>query len=127
MNKKEPVFVCGLARSGTRWISAQLGQSDELLYLKESWMIAKLYDLTTWYSDIYNNWDKSFLTWKYRDVDRKSFIKHLRRFYLNLLYEASDNKRFIEKTPDWNIQFIDFLIELFPEAYFVFIYRDGRN
>jgi len=127
MNKKDPVFICGLARSGTTWISSQLGQSNELQYLKESWMIAKLHDLASWYSNIYNNWDKSFLTWKYRDVDRETFTKHLGRFYLNLLYEASDNKRFIEQTPYWNIQFIDLLIELFPEAYFIFIYRDGRN
>lgn len=80
MEKKEPIFICGLPRSGTTWLSSQLGQSDELQYLKESWMIARLNDLTSWYSDIYNNWSEDFLTWKYRDIDRKSFIKHLRSF-----------------------------------------------
>jgi len=127
MKDKQPVFVCGLARSGTSWISGSLGQSDELEYIGESWMISKLDDLTKWCNYILESYKFNNFTWKEYSSDSKFFIRSIGNFYKDLLYKASDGKRFIEKTPNWNLGNIELLSEFFPDAYYVLIYRDGRN
>jgi len=40
---------------------------------------------------------------------------------------ASGGGRFIEKTPEWNVRHLKLLHELFPSAYYILVYRDGRN
>lgn len=127
MQDKQPVFVCGLARSGTSWITQALGQSYELVYIGESWMIAKLADLRKWCDHIQENYKFNTFTWKDYSTDNKFFVKSIGNFYKDLLYNVSGGKRFIEKTPNWNLENIELLGEFFPDAYFVVIYRDGRN
>jgi hypothetical protein len=51
----------------------------------------------------------------------------LSRFYKDLLLKVSDGSRIIEKTPGLNVLHLKLLNELFPEAYYILIYRDGRN
>ena len=127
MNNKEPVFVCGLARSGTSWISRLLSQSEELEYIGESWLISKLGDLTDWCNKILVDYKFNNFTWKEYSSDNKFFIDSIGNFYQDLLYKASDGKRFIEKTPNWNIEYLELLHDFFPDAYYILIYRDGRN
>lgn len=127
MKYKQPVFVCGLARSGTSWISRTLGQSDELEYIGESWMISKLSDLANWCNYILDSYKFNSFTWMEYSDDIKFFVRAIGKFYKELLYNASNGKRFIEKTPNWNLENIELLNEFFPDAYYVLIYRDGRN
>jgi hypothetical protein len=123
---KEPIFVCGLGRSGTTWLSNALGQSPELVYIREAWLIGKFEELVGWYSMIYDEW-KTFTPWNEKGVDRAKFMMFLSRFYRELLDSVSGGKRFIEKTPDWNVLHLKLLNELFPAAHYVLVYRDGRN
>lgn len=125
-NTKEPIFVCGMARSGTSWVSETLGQSSELVYLDEAWLIDKLQELVDWHSMMYDDW-AGFTPWKQGGIDRTKFVRSLSRFYEDLLGMASGGKRFIEKTPEENALHLKLLNELFPNAYYVLIYRDGRN
>ena len=126
LDTAEPVFVCGLGRSGTSWISKSLGQSHELFYVKETWLIAKFQDLVDWYSMLYDKWT-GFTPWNEKGIDRKQFVEMLSRFYKDLLLKVSDGSRIIEKTPGLNVLHLKLLNELFPEAYYILIYRDGRN
>jgi hypothetical protein len=121
----EPIFVCGLGRSGTSWIARALGQSPELTYIEEAWLIAKLEELVKWFTMIHDQWE--FTSWRRRGVDRRTFVEGVGRMYRELLVRAANDKRFVEKTPDWNALHIGFLHELFPDAYYVLIHRDGRN
>lgn len=122
----EPVFVCGLARSGTTWLGKALGQSPELTYLEEAWLLERLGELVDWFSMLHAEW-RGFTPWYERGVDRAAFVELLAGFYRDLLLLASGGERFVEKTPDWNLLHLRLLHELFPDAYYLLVYRDGRN
>jgi hypothetical protein len=121
-----PIFVCGMGRSGTTWISRALGESPELTYIREAWLIAKLRELDTWFTMLHDDWT-GFTPWKRQGVDRRVFVDCLASCYRELLDRAADGDRFVEKTPDWNALHLVFLQELFPDAYYVLLHRDGRN
>jgi hypothetical protein len=124
--KAEPVFVCGLSRSGTTWLASALGQSPELVYLQEAWLLDKLAELVEWFSMLHDEWG-GFTPWRKHGIDREAFVQQLAGFYENLLFQASAGRRFVEKTPEANLLRFELLHELFPSAYYVLIYRDGRN
>ncbi len=124
--QKQPVFVCGLSRSGTSWLANSITQSEELVYLKETWLLRQLKDLADWQGVLYREWDE-FTPWRESSIDPAKFYKHMGEFYHGLLNEMSENQRFLEKTPVWNLLFFDTLKKMFPDAYFIFLYRDGRN
>ena len=123
---RPPVFVCGLGRSGTTWVATALGQSPELVYVREAWLLARLHDLVQWHDTIHDDWSQ-FTPWKDAGVDRRAFIEEVGRFYGSLLDRAASGRRFVEKTPEWNVLYLRLLGELFPDAYYVLIHRDGRN
>ncbi len=125
-NVKPAVFVCGMGRSGTTWIAKSLSESPELTYIKEAWLIWKLAELNDWYKMLFNEWQKS-TPWAENNITPEIFVSEIRKLYEQLLYTASQGRRFLEKTPNWNARCLKFLTTLFPEAYFILVYRDGRN
>src|SRR5438045_1255723 len=122
-----PVFVCGMGRSGTTWVSRALGESPELTYINEAWLVGKLEELADWFETLHEDEWAGFTPWKRQGVDRRAFVDSLARWYRELLDRAAGGNRFVEKTPDWNALHLAFLQELFPHAYYVLVYRDGRN
>ncbi len=126
IDKNGPVFVCGLGRSGTTWIAKSLGESPALDYIGEAWLVEKLEELASWFEVLHDEWT-GFTPWSRRGVDRRAFAAWLARSYGGLLELAADGRRIVEKTPDWNALHLPFLHELFPDAYFVLVCRDGRN
>src|SRR5438045_5501961 len=124
---ESPVFVCGLGRSGTTWVSRALGESPELTYIGEAWLVGKLEELADWFGTLHEDEWTGFTPWKRQGVDRRAFVDSLARWYRELLDRAAGGNRFVEKTPDWNALHLAFLQELFPHAYYVLVYRDGRN
>ena len=115
-----------MGRSGTTWLCRTLGQSADLSYIGEAWLIEKLEELADWYRTVSEDWG-DFTVWKKNGVGRREFLEGLAHFYRGLLDTAAQEERFIEKTPTWNALHLGFLNDLFPEAYFVLVYRDGRN
>ncbi len=122
----DPVFVCGMGRSGTTWLCRTLGQSPGLVYVGEAWLIARLEELADWQRKVSEEWG-DFTLWRRASVDRTRFIGKLARFYEDVLSDAAGGRRFIEKTTSWNALHLRFLSELFPRGHFVLIHRDGRN
>jgi hypothetical protein len=45
-----------MARSGTTWISRALGESPELSYIGEAWLIEKLAELADWFEMVHASW-----------------------------------------------------------------------
>ena len=115
-----------MSRSGTTWTARALGQSAELVYIGEAWLLNPLRKMVIWYDQVYCEWG-DFTVWKKTGIAPSQFRDVLGAFYQELLLQASGGKRFVEKTPGWNISDLDILVQLVPEAYYVLIYRDGRN
>jgi sulfotransferase family protein len=122
----EPVFVCGLGRSGTTWIARSLAASPDLVYIGEAWLIQRLAELVSWHETLCSEWG-DFTTWHRGGIGREDFLRSVSRFYGDLLSAAADGRRFVEKTPEWNLFNLSLLAELFPGACYILIYRDGRN
>jgi hypothetical protein len=114
-----------MGRSGTSWISRSLGDSPQLTYVGEAWLVRRLEALTDWFAKLHDEW--TFTPWSRQGVDRAAFVRRLAPWYLGLLEDLADGHRLVEKTPDWNALHLDFLRELYPDAYYVLVYRDGRN
>ena len=124
--RDEPIFVCGMARSGTSWLSGALAQSPELTYVGEAWLVRRLEELAEWFEMLHDEWG-DFTPWERTGVDRAAFVRSLAGWYRELLTRAAGGGRFVEKTADWNALHLRFLHELFPDAHYVLVYRDGRN
>lgn len=112
---KRPVIVVGCSRSGTTAVYNVLGMAPELATMrKEShdfWNM--LHPLAE------NNWNSHVLTEK--DVTGKD-----KREVPKFFYRYLGAKRFLDKA-NQNCFRIPYLHALFPDAYFVFIRRDGRD
>lgn len=124
--RDEPVFICGMARSGTSWLAGALAESRELTYVGEAWLVRRLEELADWFAVLHDEWD-AFTPWNRTGVDRHAFVESLAGWYRELLGRAAGGARFVEKTADWNALHLRFLHEMFPDAYYVLVYRDGRN
>ena len=112
---KNPVFVVGCSRSGTTAVYNVLGMAPELASMrKEShdfWNM--LHPMEE------NNWTSHILTEK--DVTGRE-----RREVSKFFYRYLGAKRFLDKA-NQNCFRIPYLQTMFPDAFFVFIRRDGRD
>lgn len=112
---RQPVFVIGCSRSGTTAVYNVLGMAPEIATMrKEShdfWNL--LHPLEE------NNWDSHILTED--DVSAKD-RKEVPKFF----YRYLGAKRFLDKA-NQNCFRIPYLHALFPDAFFVYIRRDGRD
>ena len=123
---KQPIFICGLNRTGTTTLGSLLNQSRELEFVREAWLLPQLKSLYTHYKKLHDDCD-NFTPWSSNNVSLERFRSRLSEFYFALLMDASGGKRFVEKTPIWNVFRLKFLHSLFPNAYFILMYRDGRT
>lgn len=110
-----PIFVVGCSRAGTTVVYKILGLAHDLASMnKES------HDF--WFNlhpPAEKNWDSHTLT--ARDVSEQD-IEKVSRFY----YRAFGARRFVDKA-NQNCFAIPYLLALFPDAFIVFVKRDGRD
>lgn len=109
---RQPIFVIGTHRSGTTLLGRALGHHSEVAYLEEPRHV--------W------SWGNNFrpddrlvaadATPRIRARVRDRFARALK---------ASGRSRLAEKTPS-NCLRLEFIREIFPDALFVHIHRDGR-
>lgn len=112
---KRPVFVIGCSRSGTTAVYNVLGMASGIASMhKES------HDFWNYLHPLSkNNWESHMLDAS--NINGKD-KKEVSRFYYRYLGE----NRFIDKA-NQNCFRIPFLHALFPDAFFVYIKRDGRD
>ena len=111
-----PVFIIGAPRSGSSLLFTVLRASSHLAYwpgeAHEVWEAD--------YHPALRGWDSNALD--RRDLTAESAARIRRAFLL----AAGSRKRLLEKTPR-NALRIPFIDELFPDAHYIFLKRDGRE
>lgn len=112
-----PVFVLGAPRSGTTLLYRVLRRAPGLAH----WQPSEAHEV--WELDhhpVLRGWDSNVLAASDVTDDTR------RRIHRSFTLVAGPNKRFIDKTPRNTVR-IPFVDELFPDALFVFLQRDGRE
>ncbi len=135
---KNQVFIGGCGRSGTTFLGSILGTNPSCLVVPETiFKTTIMTDPHTNKQDIYALFEKikkskQFRYWRVdpSSIDPKS-IESYAELLLNIihLYNQKANKQkydtWIDHTPN-NIMHTKLLLDLFPEAKFIHIVRDGR-
>lgn len=107
-----PIIVIGTHRSGTSLLAGALGHHPEVAYWEEPRHV--------W------SWGNNYQRDDRLEARhaRPAVKAHIRRRFARFLH-ATNRSRLAEKTPS-NCLRLPFVREVFPEALFVHIYRDGR-
>ena len=132
---QQKFFIAGTERSGTTWLQIMLNGHPDIACRGEGHfvdhLIPKMDDLFDEYQSTIGAFNKSY----FKDTDgfptptdaHRTFIK---RMTIAMLMADFDPDKvqpvYGEKTPG-NVRHLDTLLELFPNARFVFIIRDGRD
>lgn len=111
-SKLAPIFVIGTHRSGTTLLGRALAHHPEVAYWEEPRHV--------W------SWGNNYRTDDRLTADDATiWIKRRIRRQFSKFVEAAGRSRLAEKTPS-NCLRLPFIAEIFPEAKFVHIHRDGR-
>lgn len=139
--KIDPVFIGGHPRSGTTLLGDLLGAHPLCICTPESQFKVSVYHRLKIHNKEYLDVNKTFgkikKHWRYKiwaldeSLQLDSEINSYEKIILFLIknYAIKNNKLdariWIDHTPS-NIQFVEFLRYIFPEAKFIHIVRDGR-
>lgn len=110
----KPIIIIGAARSGTTLLGNTLKQHPGFCYIEEPnyiWKYGK-YRLKT------DFFDKRCLS--------DSELSYIRRWFLNRLNAEDQSTRILEKTPANSLR-VSYVNEVFPDALFIHLIRDGRD
>jgi hypothetical protein len=131
-----PVFVVGHPRSGTTWLFEALEAHPEAAGVFESWMFherlgfAGLFDPAFWDEDIARENERKIgrPLGLATLIDRDELRADVRALAARWLARGlgPGDRYLIEKSPI-HVHFADVIAEVFPEARFVEIVRDGRD
>jgi GT2 family glycosyltransferase len=123
----EPIFIIGSPRSGTSILAWSLAEHSELWTEAESdifYYLLRDDHLERAYETSVARTDGSWL--RNHGVDLEQFLAHLGLGLNALLTGTSDGRRWIDQTPA-NTLVVNRLAEMFPDARFLHILRDGRR
>ncbi len=112
---ERPVFIIGVPRSGTTMLFELLRESEQLGALPHEG-----HDL--WRAFHHPRWTR----WDSDVVGAGEVRRGERRFVNSYLHSYFTSRRFVEKTPE-NCLRIPYLLELFPDAYFVALHRNPMD
>ena len=140
LSKLQLFFIVGMPRSGTTWLQRMLNNHKFVCCRGESHFV------TSFYSKL----QKSMKQYHENNLQNGGVIAHLKQFggHVESLDYTSDEIKLLlysgmmlmfrkwvsidsvkaigEKTPD-NLLYMDLLADMFPEAKFIHIVRDGRD
>jgi Sulfotransferase family len=121
----DPVFIIGSPRSGTTILARSLGEHSELWTSEESHFLDRLVDVA---ADIYaSGLEGHRQSWIWaQGVGRAEFVAALGTGVNALFTSRSNGRRWIEHTP-YYLEIAETLAEMFPEARFIHMLRDGRR
>lgn len=122
-----PVFIIGSPRSGTTVLARSLAEHPELWTSHESYFLNGLFGDGRAGSVHSRQSRRSAPGWlKTEQVDRAEFLAYV-GVGLNALFTSrAGGRRWIDQTPLYTL-FATELAELFPDALFLHIVRDGRR
>lgn len=132
---RQKFFIAGTERSGTTWLQIMLNGHPEIACRGEGHfvdhLIPKMDELFDGYRTTVGAFNKSY----FKDTDgfptpTDEHRKFIKRISIAMLMADFDHDKvhrvYGEKTPG-NVRHLDTLLELFPNARFVFIVRDARD
>jgi len=124
------IFLFSLPRSGSTWLQRLLASNRKINTTAETWLLLPLFEvlfkgraLTEYNQDIARRARDDFF--HKSGIDRGSFEAGLVAVYRTLFAQAAGPQAdyFLEKTPK-NYLVADQIIEHFPDARFIFLWRD---
>jgi hypothetical protein len=120
---KKPIFILGTGRSGTTILGVTLAMHEEVGFLNEPKALwSYLYDR----EDLIGSYSKTPGKYRLLASDATQSIKRkARQIYGNYL-RFGFSSRVVDKYPELIFR-TGFVTEIFPDAHFLFLYRDGRD
>lgn len=113
---EQMIFIPGMSRSGTTWVSYWLAGHEKVALLDETYIMHRSFSLTD------GRWTHKHVT-----------DDHVRRFLTSVYEDASEGKPFIvDKSPasfmlDKRTPITIFIERVFPDAKTLIMFRDGKN
>jgi hypothetical protein len=127
------IFLFSLPRAGSTWLQRVLASNQAIMTSPESWLLLPLFEvvahgraLTEYNQHLAKVGMDGFFS--KTGLDREAFIQELAASY-GRLYERAigiDSRYFLEKTPR-NYLVIEDIVRCFPEAKFIFLWRDPAD
>jgi hypothetical protein len=131
-----PVFVVGHHRSGTTWVQDILTYPDDVAGVFESWMftfeygVGALLHWAHWGDDVVKRAEDivGMRAGLGQLVDREEVVRVCREITERWLARAlqPQHRYLVEKSPD-HLHVAGIIAQLYPEARFVHVIRDGRD
>lgn len=120
-----PVFIIGSPRSGTTILARSLAEHSAFWTSEESHFLSRLVESA---EDIYSSGIGGHLqSWIWaQGVGRAEFLSYLGTGVNALFTSRSNGGRWVEHTP-YYLEIAPTLAEMFPEARFIHMLRDGRR
>jgi hypothetical protein len=119
-----PVFIVGCVRSGTTWVADIFDAHPAVAVVYESFVLTRDAGLAIFTER--KHWEGEVGVG--RLMDRPEFIREIRDTTARWLGKAlkPGDRYLVEKTPS-HLYAINFIADVFPEARFVYVVRDGRD
>ncbi len=127
-----PIFTIGAPRSGSHGLAYSLAQHSQLWTHGESDILLPLLGNNSQLGarlDFYfqRAYQRPLPTWsRMYGVDKAELLKYMGAGLNALFTSKNPGKRWIDKTPQY-VLIADILADLFPDAFFIHILRDGRR
>lgn len=120
-----PVFIIGSPRSGTTILARSLGEHSAFWTSEESHFLSRLVELA---ADIHASGIEGHRqSWIWaQGVGQAEFVSYLGTGVNALFTSRSNGRRWIEHTP-YYLEIAGTLAEMFPQARFIHMLRDGRR
>lgn len=119
----KPVFILGTGRSGTTILGVTLGMHNAVGFLNEPKALwSFLYDG----EDLIGSYQNEPGRYRLKAEDANSSIISKAHNVLGNYLRFSLSSRVVDKYPELIFRF-DFVKAIFPDAIFLFLYRDGRD
>lgn len=110
-----PVFLIGCSRAGTTVSYETLALASELISVG--------YELPQFWDGL---WGPAHNGWESEAADAAVAEPAHRQAFFRLFYARAGKGRILDKTCI-NVLRVPYLLALFPDAHFVYVYRDGRS
>ncbi len=119
----KPIFILGTGRSGTTILGVTLGVHDQVGFLNEP---KALWSYLYGEEDLIGSYRKKPGRYHlYADDVDETMVKKAHRIFGNYL-RFGISSRVVDKYPELVFR-IEFVKRIFPDARFLFLYRDGRD
>lgn len=134
---KKQVFIIGSRRSGTTWTLWLLSNHDSIVGVQHTNLISSFSNVNEWWLDedpyhnsiVTGNDNKNKSNLKER-ISNENFYSHCRHLtdmvFSKAFEEKKDSHIVVESQPE-NIDNLDLLVKLYPDAYFLHVIRDPRS